>query len=133
MGLRQAQLSATLGVPFRKARCLNPYGRRCRQPMASWPGVATEGPSSRSLGASGASVPEAVLEEEAESAAAAGASGRSSALAEAAVEDRAEAVAQRRRRREACFVYCHRVFSHRDAVVRELIRLKMIGAVERQF
>ena len=48
------------------------------------------------------------------------------------MEDRVEAPAQRRRRREERYVYFYRIFSHRDAVVRELIRLKVIGAVEPQ-
>ena len=63
---------------------------------------------------------------------AAGASSRTAAPAEAAAETRAEASAQRRRLSEACFVYYHRVFNYRDAAVRELVRLKTIGAVEPQ-
>ena len=91
-------------------------------------GGAAEGPSSGSHRALVAAVPEAALA--ASSTSAAGAPGRSSAPASPAAETRAQAAAQRRRRREACFVYYYRVFSHRDAVVRELIRSKMIDAVE---
>ena len=74
--------------------------------------------------------PEAASAESSPSAA--GALGQSSAPAAAAAETPAEAAARRRLRREACFVYYHRVFNHRDAVVRRLIRLQMIDAAEPQ-
>ena len=109
-------------------RFLDYYGRRGRQPRAYWPGVATEGPSSVLLGASEAAVPEAASK--AALPPASRASGRSSASAEAAAEPRAETADLRRRRKEAWFVYYHRAFSHRDADVRGLIRLKMANAVE---
>ena len=96
-------LSATLEVPSGKSRSLDPCARHGRQPMVSWMGVAAEGPISGSLGAAEAAVPEAVSA--ASSTSAAGASGWSSAPATAAGETRGEAAAQRRRWREACFVY----------------------------
>ena len=63
---------------------------------------------------------------------AAGASGPSSAPGVAAVVAPSEAAALRRARREACYVYYHRVFNHRDAVVKGLMEAKLIDAVEPQ-
>ena len=41
-----------------------------------------------------------------------------------------EAAALRRARREACYVYYHRVFNHLDAAVKGLMEAKLIDAVE---
>jgi len=127
LGRRRVLLSVPLKVPSGKSGDLDPFARRGRQPMVFWPEATPAVPSS---GLSGASV-NMVSEASAGSPlSAAGASGPSSAPAVAAAEVPGEAAALRRSRREACFVYYHRVFNHRDAVVRRLMKSKLIDAVE---
>ena len=137
---RQVLLSVPLKVSSGTSGVLDPFARRARQPMVSWPAKAPAAsgpglsgvlaPAASGPGLSGASV-DMVSEASAGSPlSAAGASAPSSAPGVAAVVAPSEAAALRRARREACFVYHHRVFNHRDAVVKGLMEAKLIDAVE---